>query len=237
MLSRGPRAILAPHTRIAVRSMGHAPKSMEDAANAFYTKFLPKGWVEKFRQLMLFKPDDIHNLHQNPDPLMKMPGVPRIQGYRYPAPGSRPVARIPAHPSADHVFDTKYYSRDTKRNLPSGNLTILPPKLALEQGLPEIFDASVLQVPGGETMSQGSPGNKNPAVLKYDKTGLRSAMSATHEELQKALAAELPDHLPYYPWEKDLAKHEAIWAAKGIPPQAGVPFKWKVPKIARRATW
>lgn len=32
-----------------------------------------------------------------------------------------------------------------------------------------------------------SKGNKNPAVLKYDPTGLRSTMSATNEEMQKSI--------------------------------------------------
>lgn len=42
-----------------------------------------------------------------------------------------------------------------------------------------------------------SPGNNNPAVLAYDPTGLRSTMSATWEELDKAvLKNALPDHLP-----------------------------------------
>lgn len=42
-----------------------------------------------------------------------------------------------------------------------------------------------------------SPGNKNPAVLAYDPTGLRSSMSATWEELDKAvLLNALPNHLP-----------------------------------------
>ena len=42
-----------------------------------------------------------------------------------------------------------------------------------------------------------SPGNKNAAVLAYDPTGLRSTMSATWEELDKAvLINALPNHLP-----------------------------------------
>ena len=42
-----------------------------------------------------------------------------------------------------------------------------------------------------------SPGNNNPAVLAYDATGLRSTMSATWAELDKAvLKNALPNHLP-----------------------------------------
>lgn len=32
-----------------------------------------------------------------------------------------------------------------------------------------------------------SKGNKNPAVLRYDPTGLRSAMSATNAEMEKSI--------------------------------------------------
>ena len=42
-----------------------------------------------------------------------------------------------------------------------------------------------------------SPGNKNPAVLEYDPTGLRSTMSATWGALDKAVVENAaPDHLP-----------------------------------------
>lgn len=42
-----------------------------------------------------------------------------------------------------------------------------------------------------------SPGTNNPAVLAYDATGLRSTMTATWTELDKAVIKNaLPDHLP-----------------------------------------
>ena len=40
--------------------------------------------IEKF---FSFRPDDTHNMHQIPPANVTMPGVERIKGYRYPAPG------------------------------------------------------------------------------------------------------------------------------------------------------
>jgi len=37
--------------------------------------------------MFLFRPNDTHDFHQVPPANVKMPGVDRIQGYRYPAPG------------------------------------------------------------------------------------------------------------------------------------------------------
>jgi hypothetical protein len=55
---------------------------------------------------------------------------------------------------------------------------------------PLLLDASPIRL--GQ-----SPGTGNPAVMAYDATGLRSTMTATWAELDKAvLKNALPDHLP-----------------------------------------
>ena len=41
----------------------------------------------QLKKVFFFRPDDPHNLHQTPPASFKMPGVDRIKGYRYPAPG------------------------------------------------------------------------------------------------------------------------------------------------------
>ena len=65
----------------------------------------------------------------------------------------------------------------------------------------------------------GAPGTfANPAVAKYDSTGLRSSMSATWGELDNALAKQAQaDHLVYYEWENSHEDIEAECEAKGIP--------------------
>ena len=68
----------------------------------------------------------------------------------------------------------------------------------------------------------GSPGNKNPAVLAYDPSGLRSSMSATWSAMDKAVALRAnPNHLPTPSWWNDLAEIEADCERKGIPYVAG----------------
>lgn len=64
----------------------------------------------------------------------------------------------------------------------------------------------------------GSPGNKNPAVLDYDPSGLRSSMSATWAALDIAVVERAaPNHLPTPEWWKDLAFIEAECDRKGHP--------------------
>ena len=193
--------------------------------------------LAQFRQFILFKPNDLHNLNQAPDPRVQMPGVERIEGYRYPAPGSRPAPDIPIRENDDTMYDNKYYDHDLRRNQKAKTEMQLPPRLALEQGMPQVSDGKRPAPPGSEEMTLGSPGNKNPAVLQYDASGLRSAMSATHEEMNKALAAVAPDHLPTYAWEPEIAEMEAYWAANGLPPTPGKPKSWSGLKAARVATW
>ena len=85
------------------------------------------------------------------------------------------------------MYNNNYYVRDTKRNVVTTEMH-LPPKIALERGVPELSDGRPTSAMGKPDETQGSPGNKNSAVLDYDPSGLRSAMSATQEELDKSLA-------------------------------------------------
>jgi hypothetical protein len=73
----------------------------------------------------------------------------------------------------------------------------------------------------------GSPGNfGNPAVKRYDETGLRSSMSSTWEEMDKA-HAELatPNHLSSTNWEEKQAALDAESERKGIPYVTGTSYR------------
>jgi hypothetical protein len=62
-------------------------------------------------------------------------------------------------------------------------------------------------------------------------------MSATNQELEKALISNMPTHNVYYEWEKD---EEAIIKAceeKGIPVPPGKRPKLAVPAMARELRW
>ena len=96
------------------------------------------------------------------------------------------------------MYNNNYYVRDTKRNVVTTEMH-LPPKIALERGVPELSDGRPTSAMGKPDETQGSPGNKNAAVLDYDPSGLRSAMSATQEELDKSLATCVAARRPPQP--------------------------------------
>ena len=63
---------------------------------------------------------------------------------------------------------------------------------------------------------------KNPAVAAYDPTGLRSTMTATHEQLEIAvLANAYPTHLPQPEWWEEYDEMSAERERKGLPEPVG----------------
>lgn len=66
---------------------------------------------------MLFRAEDPNNLLQILPPRENNTPVKSIKGYRYPAPGSRTGARVPARENSDEIFNNSYYKKDP-RNLP-----------------------------------------------------------------------------------------------------------------------
>jgi hypothetical protein len=147
----------------------------------------------------------------------KVPGAPEGGAYRYPAPGSRPPASVPTQSTDDLLYDIKYYTRDSRRH-PEPAFVITgaktpKPMLANSQPTPLL----------------GSPGNNNPDVLKYDATGLRSAMSTTNAAHQAALKKARPTHLPEPRWSNAQAAILADLDSKGLPPMPGAPTQWAFP--------
>ena len=200
------------------------------------------GWISQFvnslspdmqknlREFFLFKPNDTQNeLWPMPRNKHSYPGVERSKGFRYPSPGSQGPVNIPQVVSDDSIFDTKYLSRDTRR-YPREIISWTPGyKLPVESTFP---DAE----PGGKAL--GAPGTfGNPAVKKYDETGLRSAMTATNPELEKSLLAHMPIHNVHY--EYDGIGNQIVEACdkKGIPIPPGRRTPIAVPKRARMARW
>jgi len=169
--------------------------------------------------MVLFRAEDPNGLIQVlPQREANVSGVERIKGYRYPAPGSRTGARVPIRESEEDVYDIKHYSRDP-RNVKPDEETFIN-----SAAKPSLFSPKVAQI--------GSPGNKNPAVLRYDPSGLRSSMSANWAALDKSLAARaVPNHLPSPVWFKELKDIEAECEKKGIPYVAGK--RYDVGKMSR----
>ena len=72
------------------------------------------------------------------------------QSWREGAPGSRPAPDIPIRENDDTMYDNKYYDHDLRRNQKAKTEMQLPPRLALEQGMPQVSDGKRPAPPGSE---------------------------------------------------------------------------------------
>ena len=85
--------------RIVVRSFSTAPADP------------PRGPWERIKEFLLFRPG-----------APSWASYPRKaaagKGYRFPSPASRPQPNIPNVEHEDDLYNTQYYTRDTKRNQP-----------------------------------------------------------------------------------------------------------------------
>ena len=212
-------------------------------------KYLPK-FARDFVHSLQFRPKHPHRMEPGqaanwvPEGPQK---VERIKGYRYPAPGSREAARVPRVENTDEVFDTKYYSRDTRRARRDRAVILARKYLApTELKAIEAAKAPPPELKEGEEapqpMSIGSSGNFGKlnfeiAVSRYSPDGLRSAMSATHEALAESIKKQDADQLVHYAWEGEADAIVADCKAKGLPPIPGKPFVWKLPKESKIARW
>ena len=112
--------------------------------------------------------------------------------YRVP-PASRVGARIPQGPAA-RAYDIGYFPRDTVSTPLAGDTTAdaaLAPAAAAALARPGLI---------AEPKS-GSPGAVNPAVQRYDPSGLRSAMTATHAAVARSVALAREKHTGRATWE------------------------------------
>ena len=113
-----------------------------------------------------------------------------------PPPASAPRARIPAGP-VSRVHDISYYSRDTLGTPLEGDAPADASfgATAAALALPRTVDAAA--------MRPGSPGAVNPAVARYDPSGLRSAMTTNHAAVRRSVAFARERHLPHPAWMRD----------------------------------
>jgi hypothetical protein len=138
---------------------------------------------------------------------------------------SQPQANIPSGP-LNRVYDIQYYSRDVRRAPDRYGLPIE------ESFSPEvrarILPPSLLAKP-----HVGSPGTPNPAVARYDPTGLRSAMTTSTPAMERAIEEHRGTHFPTPEWAR--RPDAAAWAAAaakangfGLPgrPQSKRGSKW-----------
>ena len=141
---------------------------MSHIGRGIIAKYLPKN-VAKWIDGLQFRPGKPSDMEPSPLATQKLAGVDRIQGYRSPAPGSRPAPRVPRLENSDEVFDTKYYHRDTRR-MPRNHIIYYNKKYLNDDQVKAITDGA--NEPNLDWGSSGKFGN--PAVKTYDDSGLRS---------------------------------------------------------------
>jgi hypothetical protein len=175
------------------------------------------------------------NLEESQDPNLgtwtgnagPVPGA--LHGYRQLAPGSEAIKarmRIPTEIEGHDIFDIGYYKKDTRRSKIHNQIKIIThPSLGIHEG-----DEPVAQI--------GAPGTfGNPAVKLYDETGLRSAMTATHEQYNESVSKYMPTQLPTVEWASEARHIVEDYKSKGLPPVPGKATGWKMPQTARTNQW
>ena len=113
---------------------------------------------------------------------------------------------MPQSEDPTRLYDTKYFSRDTRRAQLYNEINVIThPSLGVSGD-------------GERQPLIGSPGTfGNPAVAKYDESGLRSAMTSTHEAMNQSIAKYMPTQLPVAEWQKDSEDIVAKYTKDGTP--------------------
>lgn len=190
--------------------------------NNFLKKVLPPSAYQKVRQAFLFRPEDPNMMHQMLPPRFNPTSVDRIQGFRFPSPGSRIGARVPIVENSDQIYDTNQYVRDPSNIKRQEEILVnshKPVEMLLDP--PRVHSQNKRKI------------NK----LVYDESGLRTTKTANWDDLEAALKAIEPNHLPQAEWYDDM---EAIYAEcdrKGIPYVPGRKFKAAMSDNFNKVRW
>lgn len=201
----------------------------------YLTSLLPQSWQHKLRATFMLNTDD-QELIPKGSPLPKK-GELAPHGFRSPSPGVIREVNIPKfdykideNGEVDHepLYNNAYYVRDTARNCVEKPLRMVNPAL---------IDTMVIVPNPRGNPSNSSPGSKNPDVLAWDPTGLRTSMTATNEALEISIASHMPDHLPTPQWHKDAEQIMAKWEKDGTHPVMGRGLRMKEPDNFRVFRW
>ena len=199
--------------------------------------FLSDLWARATRALE-YRPEHPSMLHPQPPASAKNVPVDRIKAYRSPSPGSITGAKVPLRsggPGPEYseatakndVYDIKHYTRDYRNVTPDSEVLLNSKKQVL-------FAPNTVQ----GVIRVGAPGNKNPAVLAYDPTGLRSTMSASWAEMDKSLKLRATsNHLPAPEWFETMAAVEKDREDRGLPAPLGRPTPLHVSKNYNQVKW
>eukprot|EP00753_Platysulcus_tardus_P020618 PLAT8284.1.p2 GENE.PLAT8284.1~~PLAT8284.1.p2 ORF type:complete len:210 (+),score=82.00 PLAT8284.1:60-632(+) len=148
------------------------------------------------------------------------------EGYRYPAPGSAiPKEHHVPRETTERIWDIGYFKRDVARSRQDHHVLVGGEEVAALEGGKKAEELQFLPLHEEERALGGSPGGKNADVERYDPSGLRSAMTASHAATEASLDTFMPTHLPDAVWEVDADELIASCAAKDIPLPPGRPWR------------
>mmetsp|Transcript_7217 Transcript_7217/g.10555 ORF Transcript_7217/g.10555 Transcript_7217/m.10555 type:complete len:263 (-) Transcript_7217:95-883(-) len=218
-----------------------------------------RGWVSRMlrsnlgeeryqamRKLVFYRPDDIHDMNQIPNPSTKVPisatDPTLYRQFRNPSPGSEAgTIRIPKADegsTTEDPYNVSHYSRDTtRRYLDEGNPNKDLQQLKLDLMNP---DSPEVQEMKEKMEPQSSPGNKGVFATgpsDFDPSGLRAAMSTNHAAYEESLDANMPDHLPYPVWYDKQDEIVAWYKERDLPVPMGATGFGTVPVHRRVARW
>lgn len=246
-----------PLTSARAVTQAEAPRVTPNATSTTETMMPWNGWFssflkdrlgaeryDKLKGLVLYRPDDIHSLHQIPNPSTKVPiskdDPTQTAMFRYPSPGSQPPVRMPEVEEGEDPYDISYYKRDTgRRNLdpafPNPELEKMKLDL-LPQDDPRVQEMQA-QFEEGPKSSPGNKGRFATGQTNYDPKGLRASMSTSNEALEESLDSYMPDHLPTPDWWDKQDEIVAWYEERDLPVPIGGVGHGLVPREGRIARW
>jgi hypothetical protein len=250
-VSKADALASAPHAIPASRSVEETQMPWEGWISALVKDKLGQSTLDKIRNVLTFRPDDPHKLHQIPYPNTKTnltsdPNGPKAS-FRYPSPGSQQPAGKPPVEDEGSIYSDPYFishaPRDTARRyadpaFPSEEnerlkLNLLPQDSPEVQELQEKFQAGPQSSPGNKGRFATGPSN-------FDDTGgLRATMSTNHAVLNQSLDSFMPNHLPTPTWFDDAEQDKIVawYKEHNLPVPLGATGWGCVPREGRIARW
>lgn len=245
MASRAVTAAEAPSIAPSAKSSTESSMPWEGWFSSFLKDKMGEERFDKLRRMVVYQPDDPHNLHQTPNPMTKInlseKGDPAM--FRYPSPGSQPPVRMPSEDVGtlhEDPFVTSSYTRDTVRRHqdpanPNPELEKL--KVALLPDDDERVQEYKAKLEEGAKSSPGNKGMFATGKSDFDPKGLRATMSANHVALNESLDAYEPDHLPKPEWWDKQDEVAAWYTERDLPVPFGATGHGTIPREGRIARW
>mmetsp|Transcript_41069 Transcript_41069/g.63229 ORF Transcript_41069/g.63229 Transcript_41069/m.63229 type:complete len:283 (+) Transcript_41069:77-925(+) len=240
-----PRAIgqvEAPHYKPAKESHTHTMMPWRGWIDRFLQDKMTSEQYEQYRDTFHFMPSDPNDMQQVPfadrKTVVSEDGK-TAAAIREVSPGSQPAVDIPLHELDDDPYDSKYFSKDTRRRFVDPEFPhpdIEQIKLDMQDpDDPEVQEAKK-KLAAGPPSSPGNGLRFATGPSDFDPTGLRAVMAVTHAEIEKEMENHMPNHLPEPVWRKNEEELFNWYKERDLPlPMGGT---WNYASKSRRvARW